>query len=276
MFSPDSALIGLALQVGRTPAANLDVGAMLAGVCTALPVALGVAGAVIVVVEPPDPMSNGVFASDAVAGRLGEAQHGSGIGPLPSAIRSGRVVPTADLARTGPSELADAAAETGLISSVAVPLLIDGRPAGGMQLLGTTYQPVSGGHAEAVRPLVDILASRLLDSRAFRQLSGAAARTTAQLEASTPIEQATGMLAERYRTDVEEAARFLHSQARNARVAVSEMAASVVAGTDRPSGLPAPRRDGRPPAGPDEWAPDRENGQPTAPSRARHRRLDIV
>ncbi|MHA6795082.1 GAF and ANTAR domain-containing protein [Pseudonocardia bannensis] len=276
MFSPDSALIGLALQVGRTPAANLDVGAMLAGVCTALPVALGVAGAVIVVVEPPDPMSNGVFASDAVAGRLGEMQHGSGQGPLPSAIRSGRVMVTADLARMGPSELAAAAVDTGLVSSVAVPLLIDGRPAGGMQLLGTGYQPVSGSHAEMVRPLIDMLAARLLDSRAFRQLSGAAARSTAQLEASTPIEQATGMLAERYRTDVEEAARFLHSQARNARVAVAEMAASVVAGTDRPAALPEPRRDGRPPARPDERAPGRGDEPPSAPSRARHRRLDTV
>lgn len=236
----DSALIGLALQVGRTPAANLDVAAMLAGACMALPAALGVAGAVVVVTEPPDPLSSGVFGSDAAARRLGERQHRADAGPLLDAARGGRVVVTADLTRTGPPEVAVVAAETGLTSSVAVPLLVEGRPAGGLQLLGTRHRPVAAGHVGAVRPLVDVLGARLSDGHAFRRLSGATARTIAHLESAVPIEQATGVLAERYGTDVEESSRFLHSLARNARITLAEMASGVVGGTPRPTEVPAP------------------------------------
>nr|WP_239028815.1 ANTAR domain-containing protein [Pseudonocardia acidicola] len=115
-----------------------------------------------------------------------------------------------------------------------------------------------------------------MDTRSFRQLSGAAARLTAQLESATPIEQATGILAERYRTDVEEAARFLRSQARNAGTDIAEMAASVVAGTDGPSRLPEQRPDIRPARHAERPGQRLDQGPTSATQRiARHRRADI-
>ncbi|GEL20481.1 GAF and ANTAR domain-containing protein [Pseudonocardia asaccharolytica] len=244
----DSALISLVLQVGRTPVAHLDVGAMLAGVCNALPVAVGVPGAVVVVLEVPDPLAGGLFGSDAAALRIGEVQHQAGEGPLPTTVRTGRRTVTPDLTRSSPPELAEAAKQTGLTSAVNVPIMIDGRPAGVLQLLGSQHQPVAPEHADAVRPLVDMLSCRLADGRAFRTASGAVARMTAQLEVAAPIAQATGMLAERYHTDAEEAGRFLASQATKAGVPIAEMAATIVAGTvagtvvgsDRPE-VPAQR-----------------------------------
>ena len=243
----DSALVGLALQVARTPAANLDVGAMLAGVCSALPVAAGIAGAVLVMVEAPDPMTGVVFASDAAAARLGEAAQRAGAGPLADAMFSGRVSATSDLTRIPPSELAAVAAETGLASAVTIPFALGGRPAGALQLLGTGYRPVPVELAEVVRPLLDVVVALLSDSRAFGRLYAAVADATSRLETGVPVAQAAGVLAERYRTDVEEAARFLVAQAAQSGTALADAAASVVAGAgsrdidDPARRLPGPR-----------------------------------
>lgn len=245
----DSPLVGLALQVARTPAANLDVGAMLAGVCTALPVAVGVAGAVVVMVTAPDPLCGAVFGSDAAAVRLGELQRRADAGPLAEAVRTGRVSATPDLTRIAPADLAAAAAETGLASAVTIPFALDGRPAGALQLFGTGYRPVPAGLAERVRPLLEVVVTRLSDERAFGRVSAAAARATALLEAGMPIAHAVGVLAERYHTDVEEAARFLAGQAAGSGRSEEATAAAIVAATgrrstpvdDAPGHVPGPR-----------------------------------
>jgi hypothetical protein len=239
-------VLGLALQVGRTPAADLDLGAMLSGVCAGLPAALGVSGAVIVLAEPPDPVSGAVFGSDEASARLGLLQHRAGSGPALGAVRSGRAMITPDLTRIGPPELAAAAADTGLVVSVAVPLALDGHPVGGLQLLGQPGVRMDSHLADELSPLVEALAARLAD---VRELSRCRARSTAERERSAPVEQATGMLAERYRTDVEEAGRYLRSQAGRTGRELAEMAAAVIERRDgdgalAPGAVPEPREGG--------------------------------
>ncbi|GAY10455.1 GAF domain-containing protein [Pseudonocardia sp. N23] len=242
MLANDPTLIGLALQVGRTRTAQLDVGAMVSGVCGALPMAVGVAGAVIVFRRPPDPLTGPVFASDPAATRLGELQHRRAAGPVQEAIVTGRVVVTADLTRSESVEVAAVAAETGLASAVTVPLTLDGRTTAALQLLGTGFRPVPAELAETVRPLVEALSARLSDTAGFARLSAAVARSTAALEWGLPLAHATGIFAERYRTDVEEAGRFLAGAATRAALPVELHAVEVVAEVGRRDGPPA-RRD---------------------------------
>ncbi|MGE0839763.1 GAF domain-containing protein [Pseudonocardia sp.] len=271
MLANDPTLIGLALQVGRTRTAQLDVGALVSGVCGALPMAVGVAGAVIVFTRAPDPLSGPVFASDPAATRLGELQHRRAAGPVQEAIATGCVVLTADLTRSDSVEVAAVAAETGLASAVTVPLVLDGRTVAAVQLLGTGFRPVPGELAETVRPLMEALAARLSDASGFSRLSAAVARSTAALESGLPLAHATGILAERYRTDVEEAGRFLAGAAARAALPVEAHAAAVVAEVGRRDGTvrrEVPPRDTSAPVTGEVPVPR------DAPTGRRHRRDD--
>jgi hypothetical protein len=239
-----SPLVDIALAIARRPVADLDVARLVSETCAALPAALGVPAAVVVVLEPAG--AAGVYGSDATAGLIGEAQHRSANGPLPHAVRSGRVLLTPDLTRVGPPALAAAAADSGLVSSAAVAVQAGDRAVGGLQLLGTAAWPVTARHLDAVRPVVEVLGARLGDVQAQQQLAAVLARSTGDQQRAVQIEQATGMLAERYRTDVEEALRFLQGQARHAGRSLVDAAAAVIAGTDGPAAVPQPRPEPQP------------------------------
>ena len=114
-------------------------------------------------------------ASDGRAAWLGELQQSAEMGPLPAALRTGRPMLTADLTRIGPPALAAAAAECGLVSSLALPIEHDGERLGAVQLLGGAWRPVEAADGETLRPLLDVLAARLVDVRAL----GAVARPQA-------------------------------------------------------------------------------------------------
>jgi GAF domain-containing protein len=164
----DSSLMSLALHVGRMTAADLDLPAVLQQLCSALPISAGGAAAVIMLAEPPDVAPALVVATDAKARWIGEAQRRAGSGPLPGVIRSGRPLFTPDLTRIGPPEVAAAAAESGLTSSLVVPLAAADERYGGLQLLGNARRPVEAAQADVVRPLLEVLVARLVDVRALR------------------------------------------------------------------------------------------------------------
>jgi GAF domain-containing protein len=164
----DSSLMSLALHVGRMTAADLDLPAVLQQLCSALPISAGGAAAVIMLAEPPDVAPTLVVATDAQARWIGEAQRRAGSGPLPGVIRSGRPLLTPDLTRIGPPEVAAAAAESGLTSSLVVPLAAADERYGGLQLLGNARRPVEAAQADVVRPLLEVLVARLVDVRALR------------------------------------------------------------------------------------------------------------
>ncbi|GAA1255176.1 hypothetical protein GCM10009609_18060 [Pseudonocardia aurantiaca] len=169
----DQSLVPLTLHVGRTSARDLDLTALLSRICTALPDATGAAGAVVLVMEPSDREPT-LVASGAEAGRIGEVQRHGGAGPLPAVTRSGRPLRTPDLTRVGPPALAAAAAETGLTSSLVLPLIAGDERYGALQLLGTAARPVDPSQADAVRALLAALVARLVDVRALRQAAGPA------------------------------------------------------------------------------------------------------
>ena len=173
---PDSsaAVMRIALQVGATPVAHVDIGTMLSGVCSALPPAVGVAAAVLVLTEaadPRDPEGQQVFGSDDAASRLGLIQQRAGRGPVPAAMRGDRALTVPDLTVSGPPELAAAAADCGLVRSLVVPLAVSGQPAGGLQMLAGADATLDERTAEDLWPLVAALSARLADARELARVS---------------------------------------------------------------------------------------------------------
>jgi GAF domain len=184
MTTIDSSLGALVWNLGRTCATGMDVSGQLSSVCAALPAALCVSGAVILLAEPLDASGAVVFASDGRAGWIGDCQRRAGDGPLASALRTGRPLLTPDMARIEPHEVAAAAAEYGFVGSMAIPLeTIDGR-LGALQLFGDFWRPVEARHADLIRPLVEVLVARLLDVRTIRLLT----RVATLHEAGTPVD----------------------------------------------------------------------------------------
>jgi hypothetical protein len=102
---------------------------------------LGVGGAVLLLVNPPDGVP-AITASDARALWLAETQQRTDMGPLPGALRTWRPMLTTDLARIGPPAVAAAAAECGLGSSLVLPFDVDGDRVGVLQVLGEVQRPV--------------------------------------------------------------------------------------------------------------------------------------
>src|SRR5689334_21606120 len=142
----------------------MDVKAALDSVCSSAPKIVGVAGAVILLDVAGAPA---LTASDGRAVWLGELQQNAEMGPLAAAMRTGRPMLTADLTRIGPPALAAAAAECGLISSLAMAIDYEGERLGAVQLLGEPRRPVVHADGEALGPLLDVLAARLVDIRAL-------------------------------------------------------------------------------------------------------------
>jgi hypothetical protein len=164
----DAGLTSLVMQLGRARASAMDVPAVLGSICSAIPGVLGVGGAVLLLVNPPDGVP-AITASDARALWLAETQQRTDMGPLPGALRTWRPMLTTDLARIGPPAVATAAAECGLGSSLVLPFDVDGDRVGVLQVLGEVQRPVEAGHAEVLRPLLDVLGARLADVRALRR-----------------------------------------------------------------------------------------------------------
>ena len=185
MTTTDVGLMPLVLQLGRARAAMMDVPAVLLSVCSALPGALGVSGAVLLLVDPAEGVSP-LSASDARARWFGELQQRAGVGPLPGAVRTWRPTLTSDLTRIGHPAIAAAATESGLSSSLVLPFDVDGDRLGVLQLLGEASRPVAAAHAEALRPLLDTLAARLADVRALQQ-ARCAERTATSPPTAVPV-----------------------------------------------------------------------------------------
>jgi hypothetical protein len=166
----EAAPIALAMKVGSMAVSCTNVLQAFSGICIELPAAVDAAGAVIIVMGLREPE---VVASDPQADWLAQLQCRSRAGPLHHALRSGQPMITPDLTRVGPPELAAAAAECRLFTSVVVPLLQEKLRLGAVQLFGDVERLVGPEQVQTLRPLTEALSARLVDMLALKELARA-------------------------------------------------------------------------------------------------------
>ncbi|MFH8406604.1 ANTAR domain-containing protein [Streptomyces sp. NPDC018019] len=183
-----------------------------------------------------------------VHGRLHVAVASAGTGRLldPAGPHGGRT-PYADCHRSGTAEtgivLTDPrtaarwprftarARECGYAAVHAVPMRLRSRAVGVLVLFGTGTAPLGEQGETFARSLADLLAVTVVQQRGLEQSQAERAQLRNALTSRVVIEQAKGVLAERWGTTVDEAFEILRSYARAHRHRLPALARQVVDGT---------------------------------------------
>jgi GAF domain-containing protein len=158
-------------------------------------------------------------------------------GPCPDCYRTGQIVRIGDLRSAEAISrwpgFAAAAAETGFGGVHAIPMRLR------EQIIGTLnlFHPVGAGPdpmtARVARSLVDVATIGLLQELALRHQEILTEQLQTALNSRVIIEQAKGILAERYGLDPEQAFTVLRNYARNHNHPLTQLARDVITGTVR-------------------------------------------
>src|SRR5580692_8417556 len=177
--------------------------------------------------------------SDDLAARVEMIQQATPDGPCLSAMGTGEVAGVEDTAQPGQwAEFGARAAAAGVGSSLSVPLTVDDRPVGALNLyapgagaFGETRLRWARGIAGAVSGVLALAASRSEQARQVEDLRAA-------LEARAVIDQAIGIVMGQQRCNSDKAFDMLRRASQRRNVKLRDVAAGIVMGI---SGQP-PRR----------------------------------
>lgn len=152
-------------------------------------------------------------------------------GPCVTCYRTGRPVLVADLTATDRwPQLGRRAAEVGLRAALALPMRLRTEIIG----VANLFRAAPGGLGEREerlgRALADMATIGLLQERALRHHQEMAEQLQTALDTRVVIEQAKGVLAERFTLDMEAAFRTLRQYARSRRQRLRDVADAVVRG----------------------------------------------
>jgi GAF domain-containing protein len=198
--------------------------------------------------RPTTVASTGELATD-----LDETQYERGRGPCLHAARSGELTEIADT-RTDKRwpEYAPRAAEHGNLSSLSVPLLIDEeqRVSGALNLYARVADAFDEGSRSAARAFGPYAAVAAGNLYAYQNARDMADNLQAALESRAVIDQAKGVLMERYKLSADQAFQLLAQASMNANKKVRDIADHLVStgelpaasrGTGRRPGTSSPR-----------------------------------
>lgn len=160
-------------------------------------------------------------------------------GPCRDAFHAGAPVEVLDLARAADRwpRFAPVAAAAGFRAAHAFPLRLRGRVLGAINLFRVEPVPMTAEEAATAQALADVATIAVLQSRALHESHLLAEQLQGALHSRVAIEQAKGVIAERYDCDMDEAFRSLRAHARGSRARLSDVARDVVAGALRPEDL---------------------------------------
>ncbi|MFD7662228.1 ANTAR domain-containing protein [Streptomyces sp. NPDC059788] len=119
----------------------------------------------------------------------------------------------------------------GYVTAHAVPMSLRSRTVGVLALFSTTSAPLGERDTAFVRSLADLLAVAVIQQRSLERSHVERAQLQHALSSRVVIEQAKGMLAERWATSVDEAFEIFRSYARSHRRRLPDLAREVVEGT---------------------------------------------
>ena len=152
-------------------------------------------------------------------------------GPCRDCFHLGRAVSVADLRRAGgrwPS-FATEAIEAGYVSVQAFPLRLRQQVIGSLGLFGVAPEVMVGGDARIVQALADVATIGILQERAVHRGEVLAGQLQGALDSRVVIEQAKGMIAQRYKVSLEEAFRLLRIYCRSTHQRLHDVAMEIAA-----------------------------------------------
>ncbi|MBB3676066.1 GAF and ANTAR domain-containing protein [Modestobacter versicolor] len=161
---------------------------------------------------------------------LDESQYTRGYGPCLTAASSGAEVEIADTStETRWADYCRVAAERGNGSSLSVPLSVEGRVVGALNLYATeahAFDDAARATARRFAPYAAVAASNVY---AYQHARDLADNLRVALESRALIDQAKGILMERHRLDADEAFRALASVSMRTNTKVRDVAEELIA-----------------------------------------------
>jgi GAF domain-containing protein len=193
---------------------------------------LGVAAAGLLLTDEQDQLQ--VVAASSEQTRVLELfQLQAAEGPCLDCFHSGRPVSVADLSTTDRwPEFVKVARATGFAAVHALPMRLRTEVIGALNLFDTMPRALSEEAGRMGQALADVATIGLLQQRAIRRRDLLTEQLQAALNSRILIEQAKGVVAERLGVDVQEAFTLLRAAARRGNRRLSDMARSVVDGSE--------------------------------------------
>ena len=218
-------------ELAETLADELDIEKYLAVLCRHCVRLVGAESAAIVYAAGHRADLSGVAASDHRGRDLAHGSLSEANGPWREAVRSGQLITVADLPgqrRRWPLFTA-MAVRAGFTTITLVPFGPQAGRAGALALLGRTEPDVPG--IRLAQALADAAAAGLALSAELRRQETAITQLQSALASRVVIEQAKGILAERWKVTPDEAFSSLRRQARTNQQALAHFARAIITGT---------------------------------------------
>lgn len=154
-------------------------------------------------------------------------------GPCVECFRTGQPVSVADLPSAGLwPHFTAAAAEVGFASVCALPMRLRTEVIGALNLFEASASALEPARIRVGQALADVATIGLLQHRAIRDRDALTSQLQTALNTRVLIEQAKGVLAERFQLDVAAAFTVLRGEARRRNLRLSELAQAVVDGSE--------------------------------------------
>lgn len=166
------------------------------------------------------------------SGFIGLLQLNAGEGPCITAVTSGELVTSQDIASLTARwpRFAAASKDHGYRSVHAIPMRLRHEVIGSLNLFREIEGALNGTDARAAQALADVATISILQERAVQDATDAAGHLQRALDARVPVEQAKGYIARALSVDVDTAREVLRRYARTTQRKLSEIANEVADG----------------------------------------------
>ncbi|WDV53231.1 GAF and ANTAR domain-containing protein [Streptomyces coeruleorubidus] len=165
-------------------------------------------------------------------------------GPCVECYRTGAARTNIELTRPEPADgrphFAARARETGYVSTHALPLRLRSRVIGALSLFQSAPHRLGDDDIALAQALADVATIAILQQRTLQQSQVVNSRLETALTSRVLVEQAKGVLAERWSTSVDDAFAAFRSYARARHLRLSDLATRIVSGDFDTADIPLP------------------------------------
>jgi ANTAR domain len=220
-------LLEIIFDIAASALVEFELESTITDVCVETSAALGIAGCAVVEFDDASrtvrPAGwSGPLAGDLVSELVGEKMRSVPVEPLCGIVAVAPLDPSLGLTFT-------AAAQAGIEAAAVVPLRCGYTNHGCMYLFGATAQ-LTDDLVAAAGLVAAVLGAVTGNAAMCRRSTALAIQLSDALESRVPIEQAKGLLAERFRIGLDEAFRMLRAHSRRTRTPMARTARSVLDG----------------------------------------------